>query len=83
MSQPTTAAHSGWTVTGQREDQQLPPGAAAFVKGVAVSFATNAGNAGSVFVPYTTYSPTTVAAAVSERAAQLDAITALSAPATR
>lgn len=79
MTATAPAAHSGWSITGQTQKQWLPTGGQQFVTGVDVSFVTNAGNAGSVQVPYAQYSPDQVAALVSARAAQLDAISALTA----
>lgn len=74
-------AHSGWTVTGQRETQQIGP-SGQFQRGMEISFMTNAGNAGTVWVPYNQYTPGNVAMVIDARAAQLDAVGGLSAPAT-
>lgn len=73
-------AHSGWSITSQTQTQQLV--GTQFVQGVVVSFATGAGNTGSVFVPLAGFGPDVVAAAVTARAAQLDAISGLYAPPT-
>lgn len=79
---PTTpTAHTGWTITSQVQGQQLV--GTAFVQGVTVSFTTTAGNQGSVFVPLAGYTIDTVSAAVSARAAQLDAISNLTAQPSR
>lgn len=83
MSTPAPTAHSGWKITGQTQKQWLPAGGQQFITGVEVSFVTTDGNAGTVQVPYAQYTPDQVSALVSARAAQLDAITALSSPPSR
>jgi hypothetical protein len=77
MTMPAAPPPGGWAITGQRQTQQLPPGSQQFVQGVEVTFVTGYNVTSSVFVPYSAYTPTRVAAAVSERAAQLDAVSTL------
>lgn len=72
-----TAARSGWTITTQRQTQQLTAGNR-FEQGVEVGFKTGYGVDGNVFVPLSMFSPEAVRAAVDERAAVLDAVTTLS-----
>lgn len=67
----------GWQVTGQREDQQLPPGAQNFVKGQTITFTTGYGVVGTVFIPYNQYTAANVSAAIAARVAQLDQVSAL------
>jgi hypothetical protein len=65
-------AGTTWAVTAQLQTTQLYGGR--FVKGVEVSFTTGAGNSGSVFVPEDQYNPGAVQAAVSAKAAAMDAV---------
>lgn len=78
QSMPNVAS-SGWTVTTQRETQEQGPGGR-FIKGIEVGFVTGQGVAGTVFVPAVSYNPPTVSAMITEKAAQIDAITGLSVP---
>lgn len=69
---------SGWTVTSQMETTQrdatgLP------VSGVKVYFTTGQNVAGSVFIPDTLYTTDNARQLIATRAAQLDAVGALSA----
>lgn len=81
MTTAAAAAGSGWTVTGQRQTQEIPPGQVGFTQGVEVTFVTGHNVVGKVFVPLAGFTPDKVAAAISARAAQLDAVSGLSAPA--
>lgn len=67
----------GWTVTGQRQTQQLLPGSQNFVQGVDVTFITGYGVTASIFVPYSQATPDQIKALISARVAQLDAISTL------
>lgn len=82
MSAPNgqAGASSGWQVTSQVETSQVN-GAGQVVNGVQVGFVTGHGVHGSVFVPLDTYRPDVVRAQVAARAADLDAVAAMSAPA--
>lgn len=68
---------SGWTVTTQRETQELIAGGR-FEKGVEVGFRTGYGVDGTVFLPYSMFTPANVSAAINARAAMLDGISNLS-----
>jgi hypothetical protein len=67
---------STWKVGPQQQTTALIPGGR-FVRGVEVSFTTGAGHSGTVFLPEDAYSPEAVAAAVSAKAALMDAVGAL------
>lgn len=77
MTAMTPPPAGGWTVTGQREVQQLPPGAQNFVKGMEVTFVTSYGVVGSVFIPYTQYTAAGIQTVIGARVAQLDEVSAL------
>lgn len=77
MTVPIPPPPGGWTVTGQVETQELPPGAQNFVKGVKITFTTGYGAIGSVFVPYAQLTPQYASATIAARVAQLDAISTL------
>lgn len=79
MTMPAAAASSGWTVTGQQETTK-PDTAGNFTQGVTVYFTTGAGVQSSVFVPNLQYTQDNVRAAIAARAAQVDAVQALSEP---
>jgi hypothetical protein len=72
---------TGWNVTSQQESTEVVNGTA--TRGYLVYFTTALGNSGSVFVPFGSYSPPNVKAIVDERAALVDAVSALASnPAT-
>lgn len=77
MTMASIPTEGGWTITAQRETQELPPGGQTFQRGMLVTFTTAYGVVGSVFVPYTQYNPQYVATLVSQRAALLDSVSAL------
>jgi hypothetical protein len=65
-----------WRVTGQMETNRTGP-TGQFVSGVLVSFTTNKGIAGSVFIPDAQYSPDAVKQAIGARVAQLHSVSDL------
>jgi len=73
MSMPSQPPPTTWQVTGQTEYTQVaatgPP-----VQGVKVFYTTGQGHSGSVFVPYSTYSPATVRAAINTAAVTMDQV---------
>lgn len=83
MTDMTAPSHSGWKVTGQREEKRLAPGGMSFVDGAVITFETADGNSGSVFVPNNQLQPGTVGAIIDMRAGELDALTGLYSPPTR
>lgn len=80
MTLSTQPAASGWKIIGQRQTQQLAPGAQFPVPGVDVTFITGHGVQGTVFVPMTQYNPDSVAALVATQAALADSVQTLTAP---
>lgn len=80
MTTPPAPTSSGWAVTGQTETTRVDD-AGQTVRGVVVYFRTGAGQTSSVFVPGNLY-PDQVQAMVAAKAAQVDAVANLSAPAT-
>lgn len=72
-----TPGNSGWAVTSQQETTDVND-AQQFVPGYRVYFRTNAGHAGSVFVPRTQYSPANVRTIIAAHADELDQVGALS-----
>lgn len=77
MSTPIPGTSGQWQITGQQQTQQLAPGSQAFVKGVDVTFTTGHNVTASIFIPYASYTTDKVRELVSERAAQLDAVSTL------
>jgi hypothetical protein len=61
-----------WRVGPQMQTTQLHGGR--FVRGVEVSFVSAKGHSGTVFIPEDQYSPETVAKAVGDKAALMDAV---------
>lgn len=66
---------TGWSVTGQQQTQKIINGNV--VDGWVVSFRTQHGHDGTVFVPESQYTRDKVAEAVTGQAATMDAITTL------
>ena len=79
MSMPNASDATTWTVTSQVERDQVQ-GAGPPVRGVTVTFTTGKGNTGTVWIPYSTYNqgPAAVAPLISDAAARMDSIGALS-----
>lgn len=75
--QPPPATVS-WKVTGQQETTQRGP-TGQLVQGIKVMFTLGDGTNGSVFVPEQSYSVATVHTMIADRAAQLAAVSNLSA----
>lgn len=69
---------SGWEVLSQVEGTEIAP-SGGIVKGMVVTFRTGHGVTATVFIGYDQYTRDAVISAVGARAAQLDAITGLSA----
>lgn len=65
-----------WTITQQQETTDLGP-AGTYVTGIKVTFRTATGQVGSVFVASSDYTVPNVSAAVSARAAIVDAVQGL------
>lgn len=65
-----------WKVTGQQETNRTST-TGQFVSGMLVSFQTDSGHAGSVFVPDSQYKPDIVKAMIAARVAQLDSVQSL------
>lgn len=70
------AEGTSWNVTGQREDFRADENGD-YGNGIVVSFMTNKGNRGSVFVPMKDYQPQRVRELVAAKAAQMDAVSDL------
>lgn len=66
----------GWEVTGQVEGVK-PDNTGKFVAGVTVSFHTNTGQTGSVFIPDTQYTPENVKRLVAAKADMMTAVAGL------
>lgn len=77
MTQPGTVPIGGFVVTGQKQTTQLPPGSQNFVPGVEITFVTGYNVTASVFVPYNQYTPAYVQTLITQRVAQLDAVSVL------
>ena len=69
---------TGWTVTGQMEQQKLD-GAGNFTDGITVTFQTQYGHQGSVFVPRNQFTPEVVRQAIISQARTMDQVAALGA----
>ena len=65
-----------WQVISQQETSQIGP-TGQFVSGVKVMFRTGSGAEGSVFVPWTSYSPGQVKDLIAARAADVEAVAGL------
>lgn len=65
---------TSWQVTRQAPDQYDPDNLANPVTGVIVYFQTGQGNEGSVFIPYSQYTPAHVKTAINARARVADEI---------
>lgn len=80
MSEPTVGSPTpgrGWTVTGQTQEEKMD-GNGRFTEGWTISFLTQYGVAGSVWLPDARYNAANVAAAISDKAATIDAVHVLS-----
>lgn len=79
MANPTPpgSTASGWTVTGQVDTTDFDMTGRA-VRGWRVSFVTNAGVSGSVFVPKSIYTVENVRAAIAADVQTLNAVQGLS-----
>lgn len=74
---PDPSTHgTGWQITGQMEQQKID-GAGTFQDGIVVSFVTQSGQPGTVFVPRAQFTPANVHAAVTSQARVMDQITGL------
>lgn len=62
-----------WTVSGQRQDIRSDPNGR-LVRGIVVSFTTNRGIAGEVFVPQVNYTPDYVGQAINAQVATMHQI---------
>lgn len=67
----------GWHVTAQLETM-APDQNGQFVRGVQVSFQTDTGLTGTVFVPNTSYTTQAVSKLISARVVQMESISRLS-----
>jgi hypothetical protein len=74
---PPSAPQTGWKVIGQVQVTEADPQGRA-ARGVRVSFTTNLGVSGSVFVAEDRYHPDNVRAAVAAAAAAMDQVQQLS-----
>jgi hypothetical protein len=68
---PTPGA--GWSVTGQMEQQKLD-GTGTFQDGIVVSFVTQFGQQGTVFVPKARFTPELVRAEIVSAARTMDQV---------
>lgn len=76
-SVPTPTPGKGWSVTGQTQTEKMD-GNGKFTEGWTVSFLTQHGVTGSVWLPDARYNPANVAAAIADKAATLDSVHVLS-----
>lgn len=65
-----------WTVVDQREESR-DPGDGIYTQGMTVRFRTGSGQLGTVFVPDRDYTASRVRAAIERRAAEIEAVQAL------